>query len=711
MSRLYAVESTPATTGAAADHRLPLRPDEILRLTRALAAHLGVGGSTTTRLPAGVPLSWLNALVDDLQNYRPRGGGALVVPGMCTSPEVHALAHQINAALGSIGTTVQFIEPPGYGLSAEPQSLATLVDDMQAEQVDLLVILDGNPVYNAPTELDFAAALEKVSLIVHHSLYEDETSERCRWHLPATHPLESWSDAWAYDGTASIIQPLIAPLYDGRTAHEVLAMILESPERSNYDIVQSHWRNAWGDPTEPEFNTAWRTALHDGLVAGSASEPVEARPTGDTANSQFSPAAAGDGEFQLLLRPDPSVWDGSLANNGWLQELPRPLTKLTWDNAALVSPATAERLTLEDEQVVEITAGERSLQAPVLVLPGQADDCVTLHLGYGRTRAGRVGTDCGVDAYPLRTSSTPWNIAGVTLRKTGDRYPLARTQHHHLMDGRDLVRSGLLAALAESPEHPEFMHSEHHAEEMSFYPEVEYNGNKWAMTVDLGACNGCNACVVACQAENNIPVVGKEQVRLGREMQWLRIDHYYEGEPANPVSHHQPVMCMHCEHAPCEIVCPVAATSHTDDGLNAMVYNRCVGTRYCSNNCPYKVRRFNFLQYSDKKFPVLELLNNPQVTVRDRGVMEKCTYCVQRISTARIDAERERRPIADGEVRTACQAACPSQAINFGDLNDEQSQVAALDHSPIRYGLLEELNTRPRTTYLADVRNPNPSIT
>ncbi|HEX9443974.1 MAG TPA: 4Fe-4S dicluster domain-containing protein, partial [Candidatus Binatia bacterium] len=486
-----------------------------------------------------------------------------------------------------------------------------------------------------------------------------------------------------------------------------------------------------------DFERFWKTALHDGVVAGTAfpPKPVKLRPVASFEPQIASSAEAGSetqnsklktqNSLEIIFRPDPTIFDGRFANNGWLQELPKPLTKLTWDNAVLLSPATAGRLGISYRvgarggehgrifaDVAELDYAGRTLRMPVWIAPGHADDCATVHFGYGRTRAGRVGTGAGFNAYAIRTSGAPWHGAGLTLKKTGARHTLACTQFHHNMEGRDLVRA---APLEEYKKHPDIQPSlgreRERAPAPSLYPPFKYEGYAWGMVIDTSACIGCNACVVACQAENNIPVVGKEEVTRGREMHWLRIDRYYEGAPDNPATLHQPVPCMHCENAPCEPVCPVAATTHSHEGLNEMTYNRCVGTRYCSNNCPYKVRRFNFFQYSDFETPSLKLGRNPEVTVRSRGVMEKCTYCVQRINAARIRAEKEDRRVRDGEVVTACQGACPTQAIVFGDLNDRGSRVAGLKAEPANYSLLEELNTRPRTTYLPTIKNPNPELT
>jgi molybdopterin-containing oxidoreductase family iron-sulfur binding subunit len=501
----------------------------------------------------------------------------------------------------------------------------------------------------------------------------------------------------------SIVQPLIAPLYSSHTAHEVLAALSAHPERTSYEIVREYWLKKRGLDEKQ-----WRRALHDGFVADTAGKYLggETPPEHDMASFVERPQPPGTIEIQF--RPDPTIGDGRHANNGWLQELPKPLTKLTWDAAAYISPATAQRIGVVDGDVVELRANGRSIRMPVLAVPGHAADTATVHFGYGRRRAGRVGTGAGFDAYPLRTSDAPWMTRGEIV-KTDQRYPLATTQNHFLMENRNVIR---VATVEEYQHDPEIIRHMGHTppKNLTLYPTFEKTGNQWGMAIDLDACTGCGACVTACQAENNVPVVGKSQVMVNREMHWLRVDTYYRGSLENPEAYHQPVPCMQCETAPCEPVCPVAATAHSAEGLNDMVYNRCVGTRYCSNNCPYKVRRFNFLLYQDFTTPSFQLMRNPDVTVRSRGVMEKCTYCVQRINEARITAKREEREIRDGEIRTACQQTCPAEAIVFGNLNDPKSRVVTLKAEQRNYGLLEELNTRPRTTYLAALRNPNPAL-
>jgi molybdopterin-containing oxidoreductase family iron-sulfur binding subunit len=716
MSRLYVVESTPTATGALADHRLAMRSAEIGLFARLLARRVGVKlASINEATPAMA--KWIEAIAKDLEKHR---GASLVVAGETQHPIVHALAHSMNAQLGNVGETVLYTQAVEFESIDQYDSVKRLAHEMAGGKVELLVIVGGNPVYDAPVDAEFKEALSKVPFRVHLSLYEDETSELCDWHIPETHFLESWSDARAFDGTVSIVQPLIAPLYNGRSAHELLAAVVDQPGKSAYDIVRERWQKEW----KGDFESAWRRALHDGVVAGTAFEPIRAKA------QLFNPAPAGTATgIEIVFRPDPTVWDGRFANNGWLQELPKPISKLTWDNCAQMSPATAEKLGLENEDVIEIERVGASARSAVWIAAGHADDCITLGLGYGRRRGGAIAKDAGFDVAGLRFAGLPWCAPEAVVRKTGEKHPLASTQMHESMEGRDIVRVGTIDRFRENPrffaergEHaaPESSAAGEHGEahgaeaggarlpfESTTLPRGDY---AWGMVIDLNACTACGACVTACQSENNIPVVGKDQVRRGREMQWIRIDRYFEGEPSKPSTHFQPVPCMHCEHAPCEVVCPVGATTHSPEGLNEMTYNRCVGTRYCQNNCPYKVRRFNFYLYSDYLTESLKLSRNPDVTVRSRGVMEKCTYCVQRINEAKITAEKENRSVRDGEIKTACQAVCPAQAIVFGNVDDPKSAVAKLKSEPHNYGLLEELNTRPRTTYLARLTNPNPEL-
>ena len=709
MNRLYVVETTPSVTGAMADHRLPVRASEIEAFARAVAA--GVGLHVETPPPAGAQAAWITAVATDLKAHR---GRCLVLAGEPQPPVVHALAHAMNDALGNVGQTVVYTAPVEANPVDQLQSLRELVADMDAGAVEMLVMLGGNPVYTAPADLHFAESLQKVGLRIHLSLYDDETSQLCHWQIPESHTLESWSDTRAYDGTTTIVQPLIAPLYASKTAHELLAALSDHPERTSHDIVHDYWKKQQGT-SGGEFERFWHKALHDGVVPDTALPAKSvALVSGFTSLMSAAPPDTknqkpGSHELELVFRPDPTIFDGRFANNGWLQELPKPITKLTWDNAALLSPATAQRLGLRNEDVVELRSGERSVRAPVWITPGHAPDSVTVHLGYGRVRGGQAATGAGFNAYVLRTSTSPWLGTGLEVRKTGERYQLASTQDHFSMEGRELVRS---ATLEEYRAHPDFAHpaDSETPRDLTMYADHPYPNYAWGLAVDLGSCVGCNACVVACQSENNSPVVGKDQVARGREMHWLRIDRYFEGDLDNPQTHHQPVMCMHCEDAPCELVCPVNATVHSSEGLNEMVYNRCVGTKYCSNNCPYKVRRFNFFLYANQTVETLKMAANPDVTVRSRGIMEKCTYCVQRINHTRIQAKKEDRPIRDGEIVTACQQSCPAEAIVFGNINDPNSRVAKLKEDRRNYALLGELNTRPRTSYVAGVRNPNPAL-
>jgi molybdopterin-containing oxidoreductase family iron-sulfur binding subunit len=714
MNRLYAVESTPGLAGAAADHRLPLRAAEVEGLVRLLASRLGVADAGGTA-PASisVPERWLAALVSDLDTHR---GSSLVIAGEGQPAIVHALVHALNRELGNVGRTVEYVAPVEAAPTDQLSSLGELAGRMRDGEVRLLVMLGGNPLYNTPAEAGFASACERIGFRVHLSPCFDETSFQSHWHIPAAHEFESWGDARAFDGTVTIQQPLIAPLYAGRTAYELLAALAGHPERTTYEILQRYWKERWG---ADGFQKRWERSVHDGVIADSRAALItpEWKFDGQNPAAESSPAEtnAGGDSLEITFMPDPTVWDGRFANNGWLQELPKPITKLTWDNAALVSPQTAQRIGISNHDFVELSLSGRSVRAPVWIVPGQPDDSVALSLGYGRTRSGRIGNGIGVNAFLLRPTRREWFAGGLVLKRTGERYELVVTQNHHSLHGRGLVQA---ATLEQFTQDPDFIDAglRHPEEATTLYPKYEESENAWGMVIDQTACIGCNACVVACQAENNIPIVGKEQVGIGREMHWLRIDRYHRGPIESPDTYFQPVMCVHCENAPCELVCPVGATVHSHEGLNQMVYNRCVGTRYCSNNCPYKVRRFNFLDYDSlfhyggEAAPSLELLRNPDVTVRSRGVMEKCTYCIQRINEAKIEAQKQNRPVRDGEITTACQQACPVQAIVFGNLADSSSRVSKLKKSPLNYSLLGELNTLPRTTHLARIRNPHPDL-
>ena len=715
MNRLYVIESTPSSTGAKADHRWPCRAAEILEVAGMIGERRqGQNGATQNASDFAV------GAFQDLVKHR---GSGLVVVGGHQPPAIHALAHRLNADLGNVGKTVLYSDPVDANPVNQTESLKELVADMNAGKVDLLVIMGGNPTYDAPSDLDFTDALNKVAMRVHYGLYQDETAELCHWHVNGTHELEAWGDARAYDGTVSIIQPLIAPLYNGKSPIEFVSLLAGQADVSGYDLTRAYWQKQHapicGGICPGDFDQFWRKSLHDGWIEGTTFSP---KSVSAKASAMPSSADVDANAIELNIRRDSTIHDGQFSNNGWLQELPKPMSKLTWDNAILVGPKMASRLGLAAKDVVELQANGKKVKGAVWIQAGHPDNSVTVTLGYGRKRAGRVGTAQGFNAYELRTSANPW-IAKLDQppRKTGETYELASTQGMQSMDTPDgghrpLVRE---TSLEEYRKKPEFAHEEEEepAKDMTLYEPYPYDKEMyaWGMAIDLNKCVGCNNCMMACVAENNIAVVGKEQTLLGRHMHWIRVDAYYQGDRDNPRAFFQPVPCMQCENAPCEVVCPVGATNHTTEGLNDMVYNRCVGTRYCSNNCPYKVRRFNFLLFQDWDTPQYKMMRNPDVSVRSRGVMEKCTYCVQRINEHRIDAEtasvREGKDIRVGdELQTACQQSCPADAITFGNINDPKSKVSKLKAQARNYSLLGELNTRPRTTYLAEVRNPNPEL-
>ncbi len=583
------------------------------------------------------------------------------------------------------------------------QSLRELSGDMNNGKVDLLLIMGGNPVYNAPVDFEFTAGIEKVKTSIHAATQFNETSLKTTWHIPEPHFLEDWGDARSLDGTVSIIQPLIAPLYAGsRSQLQILDTVLQFPGRSSYEIVRAYWSQQSG---AKDFEAWWRKSVHDGLIADSALPAVAVTPSSNFGAALHSPS----GGLEIVLRPDLYMYDGRYANNVWLQELPHPMTKLTWDNAIFVSPRTAKRLQFDNQQHVQLTYRGRSVRGSVWILPGQPDESVTVDLGWGRWHSGRAGNGAGFNAYTLRTSDALWTGTGVEFQKLDTPYPLATTQLNQSMEHRDVVIRNTLDGYKKNPDFAK--QTEHEPpENLTLYPHWNYEGYAWAMSIDLTACVNCQACVVACQAENNIAVVGKEQVLARRAMHWLRIDVYYEGDISYPTAYYCPTPCMQCENAPCELVCPVQATNHSSDGLNDMIYNRCIGTRYCSNNCPWKVRRFNFMLFQDWSTETWKMQRNPDVTVRSRGVMEKCTYCVQRIREGEIAARNEDRFIRDGDIQTACMQACPTQAIVFGDKNNSNNRVAKLKAERLNYAMYAELNTRPRTTYLAELRNQNPEF-
>jgi molybdopterin-containing oxidoreductase family iron-sulfur binding subunit len=771
MNRLYVIESTPTTTGANADHRWCVRPIEMETYARAIVDELHgkiLSSSSGEQMRVIEPrlvaaptaengsvlyLPQLEALVRDLKQH---AGASIVIVGDDQPPIVHAMAHAMNTALGNVGKTVFYTDPIEANSVDQTQSLRELVRDIDAGGVDTLIIIGGNPAYNTPVDLRLDLnRLNKVKLRAHLSLYNNETSEICHWHLPSAHYLESWGDARSYDGTATIVQPLIAPLYEGKTAHEVLVLFSDNYDRKPYDIVRDYWR-AWygtasgtdadrmpanrpqdaGAPSAgaPDFESWWRKCLHDGFVPNSALQAKTVSLKSDWASALTSnPQPPAPNTLDLVFRADPTIYDGRFANNGWLQELPKPLTKITWDNVALISANTAKKLgvtpqnyeqdkkgrgAMVDQIELKLNGRAISKAVPAWIMPGQPDDVITIHLGYGRARAGRVGDAQGFNAYEVRAADAPWTAFGAQATKAAGQYELGTTQVHFSMEGRDLLRESSLEEYLKEKDHlrEEAEKQKKELHDLSLYKDYDYqdqgNGYAWGMSIDLNSCVGCNACTIACQSENNIPIVGKDQVIRSREMHWIRVDAYFKGPADKPEGpFFQPVPCMHCENAPCEPVCPVHATVHSSEGLNDMVYNRCVGTKYCSNNCPYKVRRFNFFLYQDWDTPTYQLMRNPDVSVRSRGVMEKCTYCVQRIQSAKIQSEIEGRTVRDGEIVTACQSVCPTEAIVFGNINDPNSKVSKLKALERDYSLLGELNTRPRTTYLSALRNPNPEIT
>ena len=759
MNRLYAIEANCGLVGAMADHRYMVKPSEVYSASCALANAIGVVAAPAGQA-TGSLMKDMAAIVNDL---KANVGQSIVIAGEHQPAEVHTLAFMINNALGNIGKTVKYVASPEASVSYG--TLEELTKDLATGLVSILYISNSNPVYTAPADLKFGENLAKAKLKISLCFAEDETSSMCDWQLPMAHVLETWGDARSFEGTASIMQPIIAPLFDGRSEMEVFSNFLNE-SRGGYDILRTYWQaHGMGGA---DFEKNWRTAVHNGTIPNTASATLAMTTLAPT----LPAVAPATGSLEVAFIPDSAVYDGRFANNGWLQELPRPLTKVVWDNVVTLSTADAKELNVKTDEMVKVTTAVGEIEGIIYVLPGQAKGSVTMNLGYGRTVGGslaKIGIENGGDqgggfnSYKLRTSKTPAFTPITEIKSLNTEQHLASTQGHSPLGGstipdkRDVIRVGTLVgylkAIEEAKSEPdEEKQIEKIVESLKIgqspnkeeirkannYPEeiFEWDGDQWGMTIDMNACTGCGACITACQAENNISVVGKEQVGKGREMHWIRLDRYYTGGDENPEVVWQPVACVHCEKAPCEPVCPVAATIHSHEGLNQMVYNRCVGTRYCSNNCPYKVRRFNFLNWSDNQeqftkkvqpwdtrmipgpikepksegVQLLKLLNNPDVTVRGRGVMEKCTYCVQRINEARIEAKKGGRGIADGDIVTACQQSCPSEAIVFGNIANKASQVSKMRNDPRSYLLLEELQTRPRTSHLAKLRNPNPEI-
>jgi len=719
MSRLYCVESAFSLTGAMADKRVPMRSGAIPAAALGLAARLlraDAGRGTlapilATQL-AGTAVTDgdrgpLDRMAEDLLAHP---HDALVVAGPRQPAAVHALCALINLALGNEGHTVRHVVDPDGERVSHGAAIAELAGAIGEGQVSTLVVLGGNPAYDAPADLGFGALLEAVETTIHLGLYENETAGKCGWHLPRAHYLESWGDARGWGGTRGVVQPLIAPLYGGRSDLELLATLL-GESTGGQEIVRETLR---ADFAGVDFESHWRRTLHDGVVPhGGEFPPVDSAGAGGTGLDLASLAGADGGGTEVVVVPDGKVHDGRFANLGWLQELPGAMTKITWDNAALVPPADAEALGLTTNDRIALTAAGATVELPVYVMPGQAPGTIAVAPGYGRGSAGHVGDGVGVDVGPLRTTGAMDVIPGVAAAAAAGTHDLACTQDHYPID--PIGESGMERRLDEIyrsadiehyRHHPDFaQHVVHHPPLEQMFKDHEYDGHRWAMSVDLGKCVGCGTCVVACQAENNVPVVGRQEVENGREMHWIRVDRYFRGEPDAPRAVMMPVTCHQCENAPCEQVCPVAATVHDREGLNVMVYNRCVGTRYCANNCPYKVRRFNFFKFQDPDSDVEKMVFNPDVTVRSRGVMEKCSFCVQRINRVKIEAGNDGRLIEDGEIVPACAQACPAGAVVFGDLNDPESEVARLHAQDRSYALLGEMNNRPRLRYLARLTN------
>ena len=725
MARLYSVESRMSVTGANADHRLRMRSADVAYFVVAVARELQVAhgvdcGASLDKVMGETPLgdralAYVKAIGADLARNRGRG---LLLAGERQPPVVHALVHAMNLALGNIGNDKPVTHVRPFDEASEgPAGIKELADAILKDQVTTLVVLGANPAFNAPGDALFTEAVQRPGLtLIHVGTHVDETGLLATWHVNRAHALESWGDVRAEDGTLSIQQPLIAPLFDGRTDAEVIHLLL-GQKKSAYDLVREVWRQ---NASAGDFDRLWRRWLHDGVA-----ESSQAVPEGVSLNAQSLTGALGairklDG-LEVTFQPDPHAFDGRLANIGWLQEWPDPMTKLAWGSAVLVSQKTARALGVGDGaslkvQLKDAAAGWMTATLPVLIAPGQADDSLAVTVGQGR-RVGRVAKGVGVDVVGLRLSSG-FGFAAAVASSVGGHDKLARTQEHWSVEGRPIVRE---ATFAEYKENPTFVHKAEvltaaqmvgKHKPLSLYPEWKHEGHRWGMTIDLGSCTGCGGCMVACQSENSVPIVGRTELMRSREMHWLRVDRYFEGSDSDEAtSISQPMMCQQCENAPCEQVCPVAATTHSPEGLNDMAYNRCVGTRYCANNCPWKVRRFNFFHYNKAQPELRKLAFNPDVTVRSRGVMEKCTWCVQRINAAKIEGHRNGTDIiADGTIKTACEEACPTSAIVFGDLADPKSRVSRLQNDDRAYKTLEELNTRPRLSYLARIRNPNPEL-
>ncbi len=721
-NRLYAIESAFSVTGANADHRFRCEsgaiPNVLCAIAHELAEKHGLDVDLSLRTaiaanaqakPMPADEAWARRIRVMAKDLASRRGSSLIVVGARQPRAVHALAYLLNQALGNVGRTLRFVRPFDEGKEGAP-ALAELARDLRSGAIRHVVLLGTNAVFDAPSDTEFADALKKAETSVHLASHFDETSASTRWHLNRAHPLESWSDVVAEDGTASVAQPTIAPLWDGKTDAEVVALLLGRAE-SDHQLVRATWQARLG---ALDFEQAWRVALHDGIVRGQQYPEEVVSAHAESVARALGARPRPTGSYEVVFLPDSHAHDGRFANNGWLQELPDPITKLTWGNAAWLSSAAAKELGVQDGDRIALTPGApgaRGVELPIVIVPGQADKTITVMVGQGRRFESRVARGVGVDTYALRRTEAPYLDSGISVRKASGNTPIARTQEHFVMEGRPLAREGTVAEYAKNPHFVQHMVETPKLEGIFESPNDYRQGHKWGMTIDLDKCTGCNACMVACQAENNVPIVGVDRVLRSREMHWLRVDRYFEGSVEDPTTIAQPVACQQCENAPCESVCPVGATVHSPEGLNDMVYNRCVGTRYCANNCPYKVRRFNFFEYSRGLPETRRMQFNPDVTVRSRGVMEKCTFCVQRINKAKIEAKKQgAEQIADGTITSACEQACPTQAIVFGDLNDPNSRVAKHHADPRTYRMLEELNVKPRLSYMAKIRNPHPEL-
>ncbi|TVR13603.1 MAG: 4Fe-4S dicluster domain-containing protein [Balneolaceae bacterium] len=741
MSRIYSIENAFTNTGSYADHRLRLKTSQIAPFTFALAAKLSEAVSGLNAFSAVSNEfsnhDWIAKLADELITSQ---GQSIITAGAEHSAETHAAVAAMNLALGNSGNTVTYHALPYRENRNEDEAFINAITELKAGAYDTVVLVGGNIAYNAPADLDLAQALGNVETSIHLSSHYDETSRVCNWHVNSAHYLEAWGDGLSFTGHRSIIQPQILPLFNGLSSIEFIHTLLTGEESSGHELVQETWRSV----ITSDFNRRWEEILHDGLYEDSGFSTENVGLSGNFASSiENALSAQGIDGIEIAIKPDVRLFDGRFANNGWLQELPEPMTKITWDNVALMSAATAEKIGINprrsfrnnDVPKVRISAGDTTIEIGAWVEPGHADDSITLTVGYGRENIGRVADGVGVDTYPLRTTENML-VQAASVEPTGTTYEVACVQDHHTLEGRDMIRTATLGEYKENPDFATF--ESFHGFEVPGIKEAETRGTahegpvslfteqrgpdhqpQWGMTIDLNSCFGCGVCTIACQAENNIPVIGKREVGRRRAMHWIRTDRYYEGDVDNPTAYHQPVPCMHCELAPCEQVCPVAATTHSEDGINQMTYNQCIGTRYCANNCPFKVRRFNFFNYTKEYLTtgddpeIIQMAMNPQVTIRFRGVIEKCTYCVQRVNRGKIKAKLatgSRKP-EDGAVKTACQQACPANAISFGDLTDENSEVSIKKRNDRNYVMLEEMNVRPRTSYLARLTNKNPELT